>query len=67
MTPALKLLDRSGPRLNCQSDMLDPETRKHGKLYCQALATVTVDGKPMCRRHAGSFLVEMFLKRTAAE
>lgn len=57
MTPVVKMLDRSLPRATCVSEMLDPETRKY-KAYCQRWATYTIDGKPMCKRHAGSFLVD---------
>lgn len=67
MTPPLvKPLNRQCIRQRCSSDMLDPETRKHGHLVCKALATYTVDDKPMCKRHAGSFLVNLFAAAATA-
>ncbi len=60
MIPSVKILDRSRPRDTCTSEMIDPETRKHGHFHCHAMATYTIDGKPMCKRHAGSFLVDLF-------
>lgn len=57
--PIVKCLEFE-PRVKCESDMLDPITRRHD-LHCKVFARYSIDGKPMCKRHAGSYLVDLLV------
>lgn len=63
MIPVVKKLDKGKARPLCWSDLTDPTNRGRGA--CGVQATVTVDDKPMCRRHAGGYLIDLLANQPA--